>query len=392
MPAGRGSETMLFWMTFHFRDFWLDHGLWKYVNVFRYQTFRTSMAVVTAFLLTVLMAPLVIRLLRRLKVGSSADFDRAAIDQMYADKKYTPTMGGIIIITAVALATVIWSDINNFYIFLAILTIVWLGAVGFTDDYLKLVVKSRKGLRFWEKLAFQMALAVVLGAFLWHYGRQGIQLPPSAAFPQAGAAMPLSLPFWKYPIALALLPFMFVSICVIGGTSNAVNLADGMDGLASGAMALVAFVFMTVAYVAGRSDYSMYLLFPYVPEAGELAIFCGAILGAVLGFLWFNCHPASVFMGDTGSLPLGGAIGYVAMVTGQEALLVIVGGIFVMEALSVIMQVAWFKLTGGKRVFLMTPIHYHFQLKGWTETQTVVRFWLIGAVCAALALATLKLR
>jgi phospho-N-acetylmuramoyl-pentapeptide-transferase len=383
---------MLYYLATHFEAFWRDVGLWKFVNVFRYETFRTSMAVLTAFMLTMLIGPWIVRLLLRLKIGSSVDFDQAKINEIYAAKGSTPTMGGVIIIIAIAAATFIWADIENFYIFLGLLTVIWLGVLGFVDDYLKLVVKSRHGLRSWEKILFQIGLAVVLGAFVWSYGKGAIQLPPTVDFPQAGQAMPLSLPFWKHPIALSLAAFMCVSILVIAGTSNAVNLADGMDGLASGSMALVALVFMMVAYVAGRPDYSSYLLFPTVPEAGELAIYCGAILGAVLGFLWFNCHPARVFMGDTGSLPLGGAIGFVAMVTRQEVMLFIVGGVFVMEAVSVIMQVIYFRATHGKRIFLMTPIHHHFQLKGWTETQTVVRFWLIGAMCAALALATLKLR
>ncbi len=384
---------MLYWLATHFHDFWAEHGLWKFANVFRYQTFRTSMAVLTGFLLTMLIAPRLVKMLVRLKVGSSVDFDHERINSLYAGKENTPSMGGLIIVTAILVATFFWADIGNFYIFLAFLTVVWLGALGFADDYLKTVVKSRKGLRSWEKLAFQVGLAVILGAFIWRYGRLGIELPSIVEFPEAGQAMPLSLPFWKHPVALSLIPFMVVSVCVIAGTSNAVNLADGMDGLASGSMALVAMVFMAVAYVAGRVDYSLYLLFPHVPEAGELAVFCGAILGAVLGFLWYNCHPACVFMGDTGSLPLGGAIGLVAMVTRQEVLLFIVGGVFVMEAVSVILQVGCFKLTGGKKIFSGgTPIHHHFHVSGWTETQTVVRFWLIGAMCAALALATLKLR
>lgn len=385
---------MLYWLATQFRDFWDACGLGTFVNVFRYQTFRMSMAGVIAFVLTMLVAPKIIRLLRRLKVGSRVDFHMESINAHYASKKDTPIMGGLIIVTAVLGATVICGNLGNFYIMLALLTVVWLGAVGFADDYLKMVVKSRGGLRVWEKLAFQIGLAVVLGAFLWAYGRHGIELPPQVEFPEAGDAMPLNLPFWKFPLPLTLFPFMFVAVLVIGGTSNAVNLTDGMDGLASGTMALVTFVFMVVAYVAGRTDFSSYLLFPYVPQAGELAVFCGALLGSLLGFLWFNCNPARVFMGDTGSLPLGGAIGFVAMVTRQEMLLFIVGGVFVMEAVSVILQVSYFKLTGGKRIFAGgTPIHHHFQnYKHWTEPQTVVRMWLIGAVCAALALATLKLR
>lgn len=385
---------MLYWLTQNFRDFWAEQGLGTFTNVFRYQTLRTSMAVLTAFLLTMIIAPWVIRLLRRLKVGSAVDFHMQAINEKYASKKDTPTMGGLIIVSAIIGSTALWGHLGNFYVFLAMLTVVWLAVVGFMDDYLKMVVKTRGGLKMWEKLAFQIGLAVLLGAFLWIYGRDGIELPVSIPFPEAGEAMPLNLPFWKHPLALGLFAFMAVSVLVIGGTSNAVNLTDGMDGLAAGCVALVTVVFMLVAYVTGRVDFSRFLLFPYVQDVGELSVFCGAILGSVLGFLWFNCNPARVFMGDTGSLPLGGAIGFVAMATRQEVLLFIVGGVFVMEAVSVIMQVSYFKATGGKRIFAGgTPIHHHFNVhRRWSETQTVTRFWLIGAMCAAMALATLKIR
>lgn len=385
---------MLYWLALSLREFWQQHGLWSLVNVFRYQTFRTSMAMITSCALTLLVAPPVINLLRRKKVGSGGEFHLAAINKNYASKRDTPIMGGLVIVSAILGATVLFGDLGNFYVFLALLTTVWLAALGFADDYLKMIVKSRDGLRMWEKLAFQVGLAVILGAFLWAYGRHGIQVPPSISFPEGGQAMPLTLPIYKHPVPLGLGAFMFVSVLVVAGTSNAVNLTDGMDGLASGSVALVTFVFMVVAYVAGRTDFSAYLLFPYVPGSGELAVFCGAVLGSLLGFLWYNCKPARVFMGDTGSLPLGGAVGLVAMVTRQEIMLLIVGGVFVMEALSVMLQVPYFKLTGGKRIFSGgTPIHHHFQnARHWTEEQTVVRFWLIGAMCAAAALATLKIR
>lgn len=383
---------MFFWLT-TFDEFWKAHPQWgKFVNVFQYQTFRMSMAVVTAFMLMMIISPFMVRLLQRAKVGSSVDFHHAKVNELYSSKKNVPTMGGLIILMSIIGTLVLWGNLGNFYIFLGILTLIWLGALGFADDYLKMIVGNRKGLRSWEKLVFQMGLAVILGAFIWNFGRNGIIMPDSIEFWQTGEAMPLTLPLWKYPIPLGIAGFMLVSVLVIGGTSNAVNLADGMDGLATGSAALVAAALMLISYIAGREAWSNYLFFPYVEDSGELAVYCAAILGATLGFLWFNCHPARVFMGDTGSLPLGGAMGLVAMVTRQEFLLFIIGGVFVMEAASVMMQVSFFKLTGGKRIFLMTPIHHHFQLKGWTETQTVVRFWLIGAICAAVALATLKLR
>jgi len=395
---------MLYNLIYYFKDFLQAAGLWKYANVFRYLTFRSGFAVVTSFCLCMMLAPVVIRLLRRLKVGGTAEFGHEVVDRMYASKAGTPTMGGLLIVLTSLVSAVLWADMTNFYIHLAIFTVVWLGALGFVDDYLKMVPSTRNrtagaeprgardGLKMWEKFVFQIALAVILGGFLYHHWT-----PPSWAVariitPEGGPPVALNLPFYKFPITLSVYAFMVVSVLVIAGTSNAVNLADGMDGLATGCIMPIVFVFLALAYIAGNAIYSDYLFVPFVRGAGELSVFCGALLGACLGFLWYNCYPAEVFMGDTGSLPLGGAIGYLALVTRQEALLFIVGGVFVLEALSVILQVGYFKVTGGKRIFLMSPLHYHFQLKGWTETQTVVRFWLIGVMCAALALASLKLR
>jgi phospho-N-acetylmuramoyl-pentapeptide-transferase len=381
---------MIYWLLFKVEpvhQFLEAHGLERFANVFRYQTFRTAFAVVTSFFVCMAFAPPVIRMLRRLKVGGAVDFKHEVVDRMYASKAGTPTMGGLLMLPAILLSTLLWADVQNFHVFLALVTVVWLGVLGGVDDYLKLVKKSRDGLRMWEKLLFQIALAVVLAIFLYHVGRDTIRLPETE---ERGIA--LNLPFYKFPIFLGPFAFAIIAVLVVAGTSNAVNLTDGMDGLAIGSMIPPTVVFLIISYVAGRVDYSSYLFLPYVPGAGELAIFCGALLGASLGFLWYNCAPAQVFMGDTGSLALGGAIGYVALATRQEVLLLLAGGLFVLEALSVMGQVAFFKLTGGKRILLMSPMHFHFQLKGWTETQTVVRFWLIGAMFAALALATLKLR
>jgi phospho-N-acetylmuramoyl-pentapeptide-transferase len=242
----------------------------------------------------------------------------------------------------------------------------------------------------WEKLVFQIGLAALLAYFIYQTG-------DSIVLPENGNGIALNLPFYKFPIHLGFWMFVLVTVLVVAGTSNAVNLTDGMDGLAIGSMVPPAIVFLVISYIAGRPDYSSYLFLPHVPGVGELTIFCGALLGACLGFLWYNCSPAQVFMGDTGSLTLGGAIGFVALATRQEVLLLVAGGVFVLEAVSVMMQVGYFKITRrmngqGQRIFRMSPLHYHFQLGGWTETQTVVRFWLIGAMFAALALATLKLR
>ena len=381
---------MFYRLLFYLQDFLQQTGVWPYANVFRYQTFRLTLAIVTSFFILMAFAPPVIRVLRRLKVRGGANFDNATVDAIYADRAATPTMGGILILPAVILSTLVWADIGNFYVILGLVTVVWLGVLGGVDDYLKMVKRSRDGLRTWEKLVFQVALAALLAYFLYQTGNNII-------LPEDGTGIALNLPFYKFPIHLTLWVFMFVSILVVAGTSNAVNLTDGMDGLAIGSMVPPTLVFLIISYIAGRVDYSAYLFLPHVPGVGELTIFCGALLGACLGFLWYNCSPAQVFMGDTGSLTLGGAIGYVAMATRQEVLLLVAGGVFVLEALSVMMQVGYFKFTRrtkghGQRIFRMSPLHYHFQLGGWTETQTVVRFWLLGAMFAALALATLKLR
>ncbi len=381
---------MFYRIIFYFQDFLREAGLWPYANVFRYQTFRMAAAVVTAFVLCMVFAPFIIRVLRRMKVGGAVDFGNVVVDRMNASKAGTPTMGGILILPAVVVSTLLWADAGNFHVLLGVVTVVWLGTLGAIDDYLKLAKKSRDGLRMWEKLVFQIGLAVLLAYFVYEVG-DGIR------FRDDTIGIALSLPFYKYPIALGFWTFAVVTVLVVAGTSNAVNLTDGMDGLAVGSMVPPTLVFLAISYVTGRMDYSYYLYLPYVPGVGELAIFCAAILGACLGFLWYNCAPAQVFMGDTGSLALGGAIGYVAIATRQEVLLLVAGGLFVIEAVSVMLQVGYYKITRatggeGQRIFRMSPLHHHFQLGGWTETQTVVRFWLIGAMFAAMALATLKLR
>ena len=376
---------MFYRILIYFQEFLKQADLWRFANVFRYQTFRMMFAIVTSFFLLMVFAPAAIRVLKHLKVRGGTDFGNRTVDQIYASRAATPSMGGVLIILAVIISTVLWADIGNFYIFLGLLTVVWLGLVGGVDDYLKMVRKNRDGLRMWEKLLFQVGLAVLLALFLYPMG-ETIHLPEN------GTGIALNLPFYKFPIDLSQWSFAVICVLVVAGTSNAVNLTDGMDGLAIGSMVPPTLVFLVVSYIGGRVDYSQYLFLPYVPGAGELSIFCGAIVGACLGFLWYNCSPAQVFMGDTGSLALGGAIGYVAMATRQEVMLLVAGGMFVIEAVSVILQVSFFKATGGRRIFRMSPIHYHFELGGWKETQTVVRFWLLGAMFAALALATLKLR
>ncbi|MCZ6697457.1 MAG: phospho-N-acetylmuramoyl-pentapeptide-transferase, partial [Planctomycetota bacterium] len=291
-----------------------------------------------------------------------------------------PTMGGVLVIFAVLVAVGVLADFTVFYVWAGLFTMAYLATLGFVDDWLKLNDKraggSRDGLKLYQKLVFQVSLGVMLGFFLYWRSPDKV----------------LALPFVKEPLLLSVPVFMFMTVVVVAGTSNAVNLTDGMDGLASGCVALCCLVFMVLAWAVGDARTAGYLLMPHVPEAGELAVFCGAMMGACLGFLWYNCHPAQVFMGDTGSLPLGGLLGYVAICIRQELMLLIVGGVFVIEALSVMLQVGYFKWSGGKRIFLVAPIHHHYQLKGWTETQVVTRFWLLAALFAAIALATTKLR
>jgi phospho-N-acetylmuramoyl-pentapeptide-transferase len=304
-------------------------------------------------------------------------------------------MGGMLIMFGIAVSLLMLADLTVFYVHLAFFCMAWLGALGFTDDLLKLLSKgkeqTRDGLKLYQKLLFQAGLGVLLGFFIYQRGE--------ATYADSGALESyriLTLPFIKGdladPILLPKLAFIFSTILVVAGTSNAVNLTDGMDGLASGCVAMCCLVFMLLAWAVGDERVARYLLLQHIPEVGELSVLCGAMMGACLGFLWYNCHPAQVFMGDTGSLPLGGLIGFVAIVIRQELMLLIVGGVFVIEALSVILQVGYYKSTGGKRIFLVAPIHHHFHLKGWTESQVVMRFWLLSAVFAALALATTKLR
>jgi len=301
-------------------------------------------------------------------------------------------MGGLIMLVGILVATLLWADLSNPFVQKGMLVLVWLGVLGGVDDWLKLTEKikkrSRHGLHTWEKLIFQIGLGVLIAAFLYQVD-----------FSQIEDGQMLWLPFYKHGLELGYIGFSIMTVLVITATSNAVNLTDGMDGLATGCVAIVSLIFVVLCYLASEYlsvsqglTWANYLLLPQIPGVGELGIVCAAVFGACLGFLWFNCHPAQVFMGDVGSLPLGGIIGYAAIATRHELLLPIVGGIFVMEAVSVVVQVGYFKFSGGKRIFRCAPLHHHFHLKGWSEPQVVVRFWLIGIAFAALALATLKLR
>jgi phospho-N-acetylmuramoyl-pentapeptide-transferase len=380
---------MFHWLADKF-ELWLEgHGL-GFFRVFTFPTFQSVVAVVISFMIVMLFGPRTIAWLRKQKLGDVASFDQAEIDAMMASKKGTPTMGGLLIILAIAGTTLLLADVTNFYVRMALICLVWLGAVGATDDWLKLTVGrregSRQGLSSLEKLLFQIGLAVLLSYFTYWYGHQ------------LQDATQLYLPFHKSPIAhLNLATFVIIGSIVMTGTSNAVNLTDGLDGLAAGCVAIASFAFLVLALIVGDPALSAYLKMPKVGPAGQMAVLAGSMAGACLGFLWFNCNPARVFMGDTGSLALGGLLGYISIVVRHELVLLLVGGIFVAEAVSVMIQVGYFKYTRkkygeGRRVFLMAPLHHHFQRKGWTETQVVVRFWLVGAMLAMLSLATVKLR
>ncbi len=300
-------------------------------------------------------------------------------------------MGGLIMILALLVGTCLWADLTNPFVQKAIVLTVWFAVLGGVDDWLKLTSdsrhRSRNGLHPWEKLLFQFGGAVLIASFLY------------ADFANIPDGKLLWLPFYKKGLPLANWAFVLIAILYISATSNAVNLTDGMDGLAAGCVGIVALVLAILCYVASENmartapvTWSSYLLLPHIPQAGELSIFFSAILGAVLGFLWYNCHPAQTFMGDVGSLPLGAAMGYGALVTRNEVLLLVIGGVFVIELVSVVLQISYFKYTGGKRLFWVAPLHHHFHLKGWSEPQVVVRFWLLAAAFAVMALATLKIR
>jgi len=345
-------------------------------NVFRYLTFRTGLAIATAFFVSLVAGPWLITRLRSLQVRQVI---REEGPEHHHVKAGTPTMGGLLIVGSFTISTLLWADLENHYIWTVLLVTLGFAAIGLTDDWLKVRRRQNLGLTTRQKFLLQILVGVV-----------GALMARAAAEP-AGHAGALAVPFLKdvlLPLGFFFIPFV---VLVLIGSSNAVNLTDGLDGLAVGAVAVAAATYTVFVYVAGHARIAEYLRIVSVSGAGEVAIFTGAMAGAAMGFLWFNCHPAQVFMGDVGSLALGGGIGIVAVVAKQELLLVIVGGLFVLEALSVLIQVASFKLR-GKRVFRMAPLHHHFELLGWAETQVVMRFWIIAVVFALAGLSTLKLR
>ena len=364
----------------------------KYIifTLFNYISFRAGGATVTALVLAFLVGPAVIRRLRAHKIGQVI---RAEGPASHQGKRGTPTMGGIIILLATIVPTLLWAPLDNRFIIVALLSILWMGCIGFVDDYLKIVQGKSRGLVARYKLVGQCSFGVLLGLFLIYFPVVPREvLPPNAT----------TLPFFKY-LVVVFAPWLFVVFVtfVITASSNAVNLTDGLDGLATGLTGIAAAAFALFAYLVGRVDTTQYLNMFYLPGAGELAVFCAALMGASVGFLWFNAHPAQVFMGDTGSLAIGGAFGTVAILLKAEFLLLLIGGVFVAEAVSVMLQTSvykWNKRTRGReyadahRVFRMAPLHHHFEKLGWAETTVVTRFYILGIFCALVALATLKLR
>jgi len=353
------------------------HNIISAFNIFRYITFRAAMAALTAFLISLIFGPVLIKKLKKLKIGENIrKEDSARLHELHRSKQDTPTMGGILVLAAILSSTLLWADIFNKYIIIVLFSTLWLGVTGFIDDYLKQIKKKSKGLTATAKFTSQIVLGLILGSILLFDPQNSINL---------------EFPFLKNTsLDLDGLYIIFV-ILVIAGTSNAVNLTDGLDGLAIGIVVMVALAFSVLSYVTGNIKFSDYLFIPFIKGSGELTVFCSSILGAGLGFLWFNCYPASIFMGDVGSLALGGALGTVALLIKKELLLVVVGGIFVLEALSVILQVGSFRLT-KKRIFKITPLHHHFQFLNWPENKVIVRFWIIAGLLALLTIVTLKIR
>jgi phospho-N-acetylmuramoyl-pentapeptide-transferase len=377
------SQKLLDWSA---GTHWADHL--SALRLFRYITVRSAGAAITALILSWWLGPQIIHWLKQLKFGQDyADKAEEAggLGARVLSKKGTPTMGGILIVAVLVFSTMLWAQWNA-QVELTLLSVLVLSGLGFYDDYAKIIQQSGGGTPPRLKLWVQILLAIFIGVYLW--------LTPSTG----KLVTEITVPLYKYPVAVdaGWLGLLIVVLAIVG-SSNAVNLTDGLDGLAIGCTLIVGFVFLFFTYLAGNIRAAGYLQIPYVNGAGELTVFCAALIGAGLGFLWFNCHPAQVFMGDTGSLPLGGAFGIIAVLIHQPFILVIAGGVFVMEAVSVILQTGWFRFTRkrygvGRRIFLMAPLHHHFEKKGWYESQVVMRFYILCVLFAVVALATLKLR
>ncbi|MFH2093835.1 MAG: phospho-N-acetylmuramoyl-pentapeptide-transferase [Pseudomonadota bacterium] len=350
------------------------HVDFSFLNIFRYITFRTIYGGLTAFLICFLFGPFVIRKLTQFQIGQIIQTDGP---KSHLGKQGTPTMGGILILASIFISVLIWGNLSNHYVTILLLTLMLFGVIGFIDDYLMQIKKRNMGFTARGKFLIQVLFGLIISYLIY-------QCPDFNS--------KLTIPFFKDlspDLDIYYIPF---ACLVIVGTSNAVNLTDGLDGLAIGPFIVASVTYMFFAYVSGHIQIAEYLHVRHIAAAGEIAVICGVLAGAGMGFLWFNAHPAQIFMGDSGSIPLGGILGTIAVITKQEILLLIVGGLFVMEALSVIIQVSYFKLSKGKRIFRMAPLHHHFELKGWHESKVIVRFWIISITLALLSLSTLKIR
>ncbi|MFB3073414.1 MAG: phospho-N-acetylmuramoyl-pentapeptide-transferase [bacterium] len=362
---------MLYHLLYPLKDYFIGF------NVFRYITFRASYALLTAMAVSLALGPVLIAFHRRYSLGESIREDGP---KTHLAKEGTPTMGGMLILLALFVSIILWADLTNKYVWLLLYTAVGFGLIGFADDYRKVILKEKKGLGVREKLAAQCVVALGVACFLY-FDPHG---HPFTAH--------LTIPFFKRVapnLGLFYIPFV---VLVIVGVSNAVNITDGLDGLAIGPVIIATVAYVVIAYVTGHSGFAKYLNIIHIQGAGEVAVFGAAMIGAGLGFLWYNSYPAEIFMGDVGALALGGLLGTAAVITKHELLLLVVGGLFVIEALSVILQVAYFRWSGGKRIFKMAPLHHHFEVKGWEEPKVIVRFWIIAIILALLSLSTLKLR
>ncbi|MBI9103255.1 MAG: phospho-N-acetylmuramoyl-pentapeptide-transferase [Spirochaetales bacterium] len=346
----------------------------SFFNIFQYITFRAAYASITALFICFMFGPWIIKKLKQWKAGQSVRDDGP---QSHLVKSGTPTMGGVLMILAVLFSVILWQDLSNYYTWVALIALLAFGGIGFLDDYLKVFRKSSDGLHAKFKFSAQLVVSLGIVLFIYFNGNDQTTL--------------LYLPFLKNPVVDMSWVFIPFGVVYLTGLSNAVNLTDGLDGLATGLLLLVSIALAILTYVTGRADYSEYLQIPYLVGSGELTVLCLALAGACIGFLWYNAHPAEIFMGDTGSLALGGVIGVVALLIKKEILLLIVGGVFVIEVASVMIQVISYKLR-KKRVFKMAPLHHHFELKGWDETKVVVRFWILGGLFVILSLSTLKLQ
>lgn len=394
---------MFYWLSQKLMD-WSAGTSWadrlSFLRLFHYITFRSAGAAITALLLSWWLGPKVILWLKQLKFGQDY-VDKAeeggGLGARVLSKKGTPTMGGILIIVVLNFTTLFWAAWNPL-IELTLLSVLVLTGLGFYDDYAKITQQSGGGTKPQVKLWVQVILALFVAFYIWHFPMHSeLRFPESKTGVMSNLVSTLMIPFYKHPVAIGAVFGILLTALTIVGSSNAVNLTDGLDGLAIGCTLIVSTVFLVLTYIVGNFRIAQYLGIPYVSGAGELTVFCAAMMGAGLGFLWFNCHPAQVFMGDTGSLALGGALGLIAVLIHQPLVLVIAGGVFVMEAVSVILQRGWFRYTKkkygtGRRIFLMAPIHHHFEKKGWYESQVVMRFYILCVLFAVVALSTLKIR